>query len=223
MTAVPLLPSTDAGPADVDGGGTYAGRMADTWGTDGPPPEAYSRVTRDLALLTAAFAAYLDELPDELTPRYDCSVRDLSERETGRLRKPGLNLDAGYAVEPSGPDSATLLVGRSSFEGGASAVLGFGIAALALVPDCFCDACDEDGASLIAQAQEFVESAVLGCVEFRRPYSRRAPERLFDGPWMEEGFATRELERSHAGAGIRGEAFSRQWQPWTRRSAVEAR
>jgi hypothetical protein len=177
-------------------------------------------VTRDLAALTLGFARYLDELPAELTTRYVCRTRSLSDDERQRLRGRGPDLDNGWAVEPPDPDSATLLIGRTSFEGGSSAVLGFGVVARALVPACFCDACDEDSESLIAHAQEFVRAATRGSVEFRRPYRRRVRERLFNGPWMEEGFAAGGRELSHAGADIRGEPFSRQWQPWTRRSAV---
>lgn len=192
--------------------------MPDTWGDEGPPPEAYSRVTRDLAAVTAGFARYLDELPGELTARYVCRTRDLSEDERQRLRGRGADLDDGWAVEPSDPDSATLLVGRTSFEGGASAVLGFGVAALALVPDCFCDACDEDSESLVAETEGFVRAAVDGCVEFRRPFRpRRRPGRLLGGAWLEEGFTTAGGGSAHASADIRGEPFSRRWRPWATR------
>ena len=202
--------------------------MPDRWGEEGPPPEAYSRVTRDLAALTAGFARYLDELPGELTARYLCRVRSLSEDERLRLRGSGSGVDDGWvddgwAVEPSDADSATLLVGRTTFEGGASALLGFGVAAHGLVPDCFCDACDEDSESLVARAEELVRAAVHGCVEFRRPYQPRRPGRLFGGPWLEEGFTTAGGGFAHASAAIRGEPFSRHWQPWTPRSTADRR
>jgi hypothetical protein len=59
--------------------------VAEIWGPDGPPEEAYSRVTRDLAVVTAAFAEFLEELPGRLTAEYDCVVRDPDQGEVERL------------------------------------------------------------------------------------------------------------------------------------------
>lgn len=77
--------------------------MGDTW-PDGLPDEAYSRVTRDLASVTADFAAYLDDLPDRLTTRYRCRVRPLTRHERERVVRDLSDAAEGYAVEPDDPD-----------------------------------------------------------------------------------------------------------------------
>ena len=63
--------------------------MADSWGPDGTPEEAYSRLTRDLAAVSAGFADYLEELPGRLASAYDCVAREPDRRERSRLRKAG--------------------------------------------------------------------------------------------------------------------------------------
>jgi hypothetical protein len=195
--------------------------MGDRWGDSGPPDEAYSRVTRDLAAVSAGFSSYLDELPDALQHRHLCRVRGLTEEDLEHLRgvHPHVHADhaSAYAVEPEGPDRATLLVQRSTFEGGAGALLAFGLVSFVDVPDCYCDACDEDSESMVEQAGEFVRLATGGCVEFRR-------ERRFDrmpswaapieGTWMEEGRRSADSFSAHSNAELRGEPFEREWLPW---------
>ena len=200
--------------------------MGDRWGENGPPDEAYSRVTRDLAVVTARFSAYLDELPARLEDTYRCRVRVPHEREVQRLRDvhPGVYADysTAYAVEPEGRDRATLLVHRSTFEGGASALLALGRVTTADVPDCFCDACDEDSESMIEGAESFVGVLTGGCVEFRRPHKigRLPPWAApVEGTWMEEGYRTASSASAHSNAELRGEPFEKHWLPWTARPA----
>ena len=199
--------------------------MGDRWGESGPPEEAYSRVTRDLAAVTADFSSYLDGLPDRLERRYLCRVRHLDEDELRRFQnvRPGAYADysAAYAVEPDGPDRATLLVHRSTFEGGASALIAFGLVSSVRIPDCFCDACDEDSEGMIAQAVEVVGVVTGGCVEFRRPHEvQRLPSWAapVEGTWLEEGYRTATAASAHSNAEIRGEPFERQWLPWAARA-----
>ena len=195
--------------------------MADTWGDEGPPEEAYSRVTRDLAAVTAGFAEFLDELPARLVASYDCLVRELPDDEVGRLSEQRPGLLSTYAVVPSDPGSATLLVGRRVYEGGVAVVLAFGVAAVEAVPDCFCDACDEDSESMVEQVEEFVNAATGGCREFRRPYRSR-PGELLDGggPWMEHGVDTASGAWAHASRSVTGDSFDRDWAPWPARSTL---
>lgn len=150
--------------------------MGDTW-PDGLPDEAYSRVTRDLASVTADFAAYLDDLPDRLTTRYRCRVRPLTRHERERVVRDLSDAAEGYAVEPDDPDCATVLVARVQEHDGATyAVLAFGVAASALIPDCLCDACDSDSAELIEQAEGFLEAALTGFREHRGPPRSTMPD-----------------------------------------------
>ncbi|MDX6323952.1 MAG: hypothetical protein QOK15_306 [Nocardioidaceae bacterium] len=199
--------------------------MGDRWGGSGPPDEAYSRVSRDLAVVTADFSRYLDELPGRLERTHLCRVRSLSDAEVEHLHglHPGAHddSDSGYAVEPQGDARAVLLVSRSSFEGGAQALFTFGLVSWADVPDCFCDACDADSESLIEESEDFIQMPIGGCVEFRR-------ERRFDelpswatpieGTWLEEGYRTDGSFRAHSNPELRGAPFEREWLPWLTRA-----
>lgn len=229
--------------------------MGDRWGPDGPPSEAYSRVSRDLAAVTVGFTAYLDGLPDRLVAAYDCAVRPVTSAELIRLRQRGSRRDSEgtvYAVEPRGPDRATLLVDRTTFERGEFATVGIGQVITELIPNCFCDACDEDSDSLIAQTDTLVEVTVGGFREFRRTYRPRragrdpaaspsallpdarpglAPTdvsrptgRLVDDTagWLEEGYEWRGGMSAGASGDVRGALFDRQWNPWAKRAGATA-
>jgi hypothetical protein len=193
-----------------------------TWGADGPPSEAYGRVTRDLAAVTAAFAAYLDELPTRLVREYDCELRDPTAEEIDRLpHSSSTEFDETHAVQPRRSDCAVLVLARSRDEGGAMVRIGFGVASSALIPGCFCDACDEDSESLIEQTDEFVHVAVEGCREYRRPYTPKPGMELHTGPWMQVGYEWRGGGSASAGPSVRGESFSQQWQAWPHRVAPD--
>jgi len=125
--------------------------MAETRGPDGPPEEAYSRVTRDLAVVTAGFAEHLENLPGRLTAEYDCIVRDADQEELERLAEAGSRAIDCFVITPVDPLSAPLLIARDSFEGGTSADVGLGRAIDEMVPDCLCDGCDLDSESSIAE------------------------------------------------------------------------
>lgn len=180
--------------------------MADRWGPDGPPDEAYSRVTRDLAAVTAAFASWLDELPERLVSSYHCRPRPTTAAEQQRLANAWTATT--FAVEPADADCATLLVARGTFEGGTSALIGLGVATQELVPSCFCDACDEDSDSMIEQAGRLVRVATGGCHEFRRP-ARHGLTR-----WLEQGYVAADGSASCGGPDERGAPFARDWAPW---------
>lgn len=190
--------------------------MADSWGRAGPPKEAYSRVSRHLAEVTAGFGAYLDGLPPSLLARFDCRVREVTSAEAERLGIDG-SVEAAYAVEPSSPESSTLLVGRATEDGAVTATLAFGLAQTTLLPDCLCDACDEDSESLVEQAEEFVAAAVQGCREFRGPYRPRPGTALLGPTWLEEGCETATGAWSRASGQLSGEPFERRWTPWDAR------
>ncbi len=193
--------------------------MASTWGRAGPPDEAYSRVSRDLAAVTAGFAAYLDDLPRRLTETFDCAVREPTAQERARLGAAG-RFEQAYVVQPAGAGCSPLVVGRSTFEGGAGAVLAGGVAIAEIVPTCFCDACDEDSETLIDQTEEVLAAVTGGCREFRARYRQSPWQRLADGPWMEHGYARPDGNASkHASAGVTGEPFDRTWTAWPRRQA----
>ena len=116
--------------------------------------------------MTAGYAEYLAGLPARLSADYDCRVRVLTGEEAHRL---GGRRLASWAVEPTDPDSATILLASSDFEGATSATVGFGIAAQDDVPTCFCDACDENSDSLIQLVEAFIERGRTDSTLGRRP------------------------------------------------------
>jgi hypothetical protein len=196
--------------------------MGDRWGDQGPPQEAYSRVTRDLRAVTAGFADYLTDLPAELVAAYECTVRELTTQELELLRGTSSGpFDEAYAVQPSDPSGTTLLIARKRFEEGASVTLGLGIAINPGIPSCFCDACDENSESLIEQASRYVSIAVDGFTEFRRPHPFGFRGWLLGGQrWMEHGFRWSGGAETGGGADVRGEPFTKDWGPLPRRIAT---
>ena len=136
--------------------------MGNRWGSGLPPGDAYERHSRDLAAVTADFASYLDGLPGRLTATYDCALRGATADEVALLAKGGHGTyDEAYAVQPAAPGASPFLVGRSTFEGGASAHVAFGRFQAQSVPHCFCDACDETSEDLV-DAVEVALAVTLG-------------------------------------------------------------
>jgi hypothetical protein len=189
--------------------------MADSWGDDGPPDDAYGRHSRDLAAVTAEYAAYLEDLAARLTSEYVCQLREATvDQVEWLLNGSPAELHHVFALDPGVDACATLLVGRGQFEGGTTAEIGFGVATRASIPPCFCDACDEDSASLISQTEEYVRIVTAGCREFRRPYRAAPATRLSEGPWMEIGYEWAGGRGSGASAQVRGEPYEWHWQAW---------
>ena len=191
--------------------------MWDTWGDEGPPEEAYSRVSRDLAAVTAGFGKFLDALAESLVARFACRVRPVTAEEAAQLGS-DRSFDAVYAVEPDNAGAAALLIGRATEDGAQTVTFAFGLAQSASLPDCFCDACDEDSESLIEQSQQFMAAALHGCREFRRPYRPRLGDVLDGGSWMEEGCDTASGSWAQANRQISGRPFDVTWQPWGKTS-----
>ena len=108
----------------------------DRWGIEGPPEEAYSRVTNPERFqpLHAAATGLLDRLEREF------AVERLeghdADDELGRLRlaRPPIRL------VPQDPQAAPILVAFTDFPG---LHLRFGSWRTEPFPDCGCDACDE--------------------------------------------------------------------------------
>jgi hypothetical protein len=187
------------------------------WNWDiGPPADAYSRVSRDLAAVTRSFGSWLDDLPQRLVADYECTVRpaDLTDLE----RFDPFPVERAWVGEPDDPRAAPVILARHDFDGGVGVQIGIGRAVAELLPVCFCDACDEDGDDLIAQAEEAVAVVVGGFREFRQPYAKRRGEMLHGGPWLEVGFEAGDRRRSTASADVVGEHFDTVWASWPRRS-----
>ncbi len=128
----------------------------DTWGREGPPDEAYSRVTNPERFLPLHEAALrlIDRLRAdfyvEMTEGYDLSVLGISE---DGLARPSITLI------PDNADCAPIAVAFTDFPG---VGVRLGKWKEEPFPDCGCDACDEDADDEITYMTEMFESVVSG-------------------------------------------------------------
>ncbi len=159
------------------------------WENGGPPDEAYSRVTRDLAAVCADFVAWLDRLPRALTEAYDCTASTVGQLTT---------------ITPADPAASPLRLERRGHEaGGTVVVMGFGRQCSESVTDCLCDACDGDSAEFIEAAEDLVAVVTGGFEEFRRRGS--------------EGYLAVGQRGASSPPARRGASFEVIWAPWPRR------
>ncbi len=148
----------------------------DRWGIEGPPDEAYSRVTNPERFrpLHAAATELLDRLEREF------AVERLegpdADDELGResLARPRIRL------VPHDPQAAPIVVAFSEFPG---LHLRFGSWSTEPFPGCGCDACDETADESMEEMTRMVEAVVSG--GFRE--SMRVPPLLGD-VWQESEF-----------------------------------
>ena len=148
----------------------------DRWGIEGPPEEAYSRVTNPERFqpLHAAATELLDRLEREFgVERLEGHDAD-DELGRVRLARPPIKL------VPHDPQAAQIVVAYTDFPG---LHLRFGSWHTEPFPDCGCDACDETADGSIEEMIRMVEAVVSG--GFRE--AMRVPPLLGDG-WQETEF-----------------------------------
>ena len=190
------------------------------WGIEGPPDEAYSRVTNPERFqpLHAAATELLDRLEREFAVER-LEVHDVDD-ELGRIRLacPPVRL------VPHDPQAAPIVVAFSDFPG---LHLRFGSWRTEPFPNCGCDACDEMPDGLIENMTRMVESVVSG--GFRE--SIQVPSLLGAG-WRESEFRFNDghggfsrsrgrISRSRALEMTGGERHATlDWKPWPRRNAT---
>ena len=127
-----------------------------TWGREGPPDEAYSRVTnpeRFLPLHQAALRLIRHLVSDydvEMTEGYDLSVLGIGKN---RLARPSIMLSPGDSA------CAPVTVAFTDFPG---ISVRFGQWQEDGFPSCGCDACDEDADGEIARMTSVFESITVG-------------------------------------------------------------
>jgi hypothetical protein len=130
---------------------SYRAGMTRRWGSEGPPLDAYSRVTDPHRY--AALGDVADELVADLVRRYDVEVDDEpvdGPRDTSAVR-----------LRPRSVDSADLVVVRTDF----GVRLRAGRWAEESFPSCGCDACDEDVVDVSDELREYVADVVGGRLE----------------------------------------------------------
>lgn len=184
--------------------------MGDRWGSAGPPEEAYSRVTRDLAVVYAGLPAALDAHLQRLVTDYDATLREAAPDELprGPVEQPPLDGRA-VAVVPADPRCLGLwlvLTDAPTLWGWTAGPSWFGL------PQCSCDACDTDLEELLRELDQVTVGATGG---MSRQVSGLRRVRVADrGPsWA----STSWFDRSEARAlGLRRGRWD--WPPWPRRS-----
>ena len=193
----------------------------DRWGIEGPPDEAYSRVTNPERFQPLHAAA--TELLDRLEREY--AVERLEGHDADELGRESLARPSTRLV-PHDPQAAPIVVAFTEFPG---LHFRFGSWRTEPFPDCGCDACDETPEEAIEEMNRMAEAVVSG--RFRE--SMRVPLLMGDG-WRESEFkfdddyggfsASRtRVRRSRALQMTGGERHvTLEWKPWPRRNATAA-
>ncbi|MEF3404755.1 DUF6226 family protein [Agromyces sp. CCNWLW203] len=168
------------------------------WGmdSDGPPQEAYSRVTdteRYRPLHDFALA-----LVDDLEAEFDVE-RD-HEPPVASWLSEGVDVVSAIRLRPRTDDAAPITIGLTSFPG---LVIGCGEFTRLTLPFCGCDACDEHVADSVDSAREHIDAVVSG------GFAEAS------GGWV--SFRTERY--ASVGGGQEPYGPRRAWAAWPRRSA----
>jgi hypothetical protein len=144
--------------------------MGDRWGPDGPPEDAYSRVTGPERFAVVVEAA--DALVADLLAAYDVVAEPVPAGADGVVAIPFGNEGVVRAVRLTPREGAPLTIAVTDFPG---VRLRRGHWDGDALPRCGCDACDETGEECAAELREWVAETVAG--QFTETLSRR-PRRL---------------------------------------------
>jgi hypothetical protein len=183
------------------------------WGPEGPPPEAYSRVTNPERFrpLHGVALTLLEQLHASFNVERVEGYGLDNELEVGDLARPGVRLT------PNDSNAAPLTITFTTFPGlkvrvGRWCTDGF--------PSCGCDACDETADTEAGRLEEIIDAVVAG--RFREAillppsgdgwqvWEFRSPRRFSGGSLVARERARAMLTES--------ERFSIDWAPWTRRT-----
>lgn len=151
------------------------------WGDDGPPLEAYSRVT-DAERFTPLHTAMLEMILG-LEAAFDV-VREESYGLDEELEKPFKLARPSIKLGPNDPDAAAITVAFSDFPG---LNVRFGRWSTELFPVCGCDACDESADGEIKRVTRMIDSVTDG--GFREAVQRSSVPFVGRG-WLETEFRT---------------------------------
>ncbi len=214
-----MEPVTEGCTDSLAGGDDMRG---DRWGIEGPPEEAYSRVTNPERFqpLHAAATELLDRLEREFAvERLEGPDAD-DELGSKSLARPAIRLT------PHDPQAAPIVVAFTEFPG---LHVRFGSWRTEPFPNCGCDACDETADEEIGKMTEMVEAIVAG--GFRE--AMRVPPLLGSGRRVSEfrfsdghgGFSRSgsRVPRSRALEMTGGKLnVTLEWKPWPRRISTAA-
>jgi len=189
------------------------------WGPEGPPPEAYSRVTHperfrplhDVAL------ALLRQLHASFNVSYVEGYGLDSELEVGDLVRPSIRL------VPLDSKAAPLAVTFTAFPG---LRVRAGRWCTAAFPACGCDACDESADEEAARLAQMIDDVVAGRFRERivlAPAGDGSQEwELWSSP-LGRSSGRLAIDRASAQAKLAGVEYSSiDWAPWTRRHTAQS-
>ena len=187
--------------------------IGNRWGAEGPPSEAYSRVTNPerFGSLHQVAAELLDRLEREFeAERAEGYGLDPELEEGFKLARPSVTL------VPRDAGAAPIVVAFSDFPG---IVVRFGRWCTAAFPTCGCDACDEAAENEIERLEAMVDNLTAG--RFREAIRISAE----GTPWQEWEFgsdrgrcAKSRLEPDRARELVAaGDRSLYEWGPWPRR------
>jgi hypothetical protein len=185
------------------------------WGPEGPPEDAYSRVTEPERF--APLHDFAAELLDRLEATYDVE----SEAGLGLdpyLESVGTPARPTRRLVPRSPIAAPMAVGFTAFPG---LVVRFGRWQVAPFPNCGCDACDETFETESDHLERLVEGVTTG----RFTETMRLPRGSGEG-WL--GARYEYAGGSEGGEGVISRSEANRllagdppgtitWQPWPRR------
>ena len=185
------------------------------WGAEGPPLQAYSRVTNPERFASLHDAAA--ELLDRLELEFDCKRTegyglDPELEEGFKLARPSV------AVVPRDVAAAPIVVVFSAFPG---LRVRFGRWHMLAFPTCGCDACDETAESEIKRLSSLIDNVTAGRY---RESIRIAADRV--ASLRAEFWSDRERFAQHSQVDqartrlpvAAGDRSSYEWRPWPRRS-----
>ena len=191
------------------------------WGPEGPPPEAYSRVTNAERFrpLHPAMLEIIRRLENDFeVERTEAYGLDEELERRLDLDRPDVRLT------PRDPDAAPIVVAFSTFP---SLYVRFGRWYKEPFPDCGCDACDESAEGEIDRLTEMVDDITSG--RFREAI-RRPLISLMGSGWREHRFWSPDGRFSRGESridGLRAREMSGgrrrldlDWKPWPRRKTI---
>ena len=190
------------------------------WGADGPPPEAYSRVT-NAERFRPLHAAML-EIIGWLENGFEVERKDGYGLDEELER--GLDLASpSVRLSPKDADAAPITVVFTAYPG---LHLRVGRWHTELFPRCGCDACDESADGEIERLTEMVDDAIAGRFReaLRRPlisftgYGRTEAEFWSPVSYRSTGSRLDRLSAREMSGGRRRVELD--WKPWSRRQTA---
>lgn len=195
---------------------TAAVMRGDRWGPEGPPPEAYSRVTNPerFAPLHNTAAQLLDKLERDFDVKR-AEGDDLDSELEGRypLARPSVTL------VPRDPEAAPVVISFSTFPG---VYVRVGRWYTAAFPSCGCDACDETAEEEIERLERLMENVTAGHFQeaIRISDSGEAWRETYLGPGAPGSVEKSVLDRNEAEQLILAQDRpTYDWAPWRRRES----